>query len=60
VVELDADPAGRISTVASFDPEAAGLSSDPDLFPFQTSVWRVGRIRPAQGTPPSTASGQSR
>jgi len=50
VVGLDVDQAGRIYTVASFDPEAAGLPGDPDFGPFRSSVWRVGRIRPAQGS----------
>jgi len=49
VVGLDVDNLGRLYTVASFDPEAAGLPGDPDLGPFRSSVWRVGRIRRVQG-----------
>ena len=49
VVGLDVDRAGRIYTVSSFDPEAAGLPGDPDFGPFRSSVWRVGRIRRVQG-----------
>ncbi len=49
VVGLEVDPGGRIYTVSAFDPEAAGLPGDPDFGPFRSSVWRVGRIRPAQG-----------
>jgi len=49
LVGMDVDPAGRIFTVASFDPEAAGLPGDPDFGPFRSSIWRIGRIRPVQG-----------
>ena len=50
VVGLDVDASGRILTVSSFDPEAAGLPGDPDLGPFRSSVWDVGRlVRTASG-----------
>ena len=49
VVGMDVDRQGRIFTVASFDPEAAGLPGDPDFGPFRSSVWKIGRIRPVQG-----------
>ncbi len=49
VIGLDVDPGGRISTMAFFDPEAAGFPGDPDFGPFRSSAWRVRRIRPAEG-----------
>ena len=49
IVGLDVDTAGRIYTVASFDPEAAGLPGDPDFGPFRSSIWRVGEIRGLPG-----------
>ena len=49
VVGLDVDRFGRLYTVASFDPETAGLPGDPDFGPFRGSIWRVGRIRRVQG-----------
>ena len=49
VVGLDVDRLGRLYTISSFDPETAGLPGDPDLGPFRSSVWRVGRIRRLQG-----------
>ena len=49
VVGMDIDWAGNIFTVASFDPEAAGLPGDPDFGPFRSSVWRIGSIGPADG-----------
>ena len=49
VVGMDVDRQGRIFTVGSFDPEAAGLPGDPDFGPFRSSVWMIGKIRPVQG-----------
>ena len=44
VVGLDVDADGRILTISSFDPEAAGLPGDPDFGPYRSSVWEVGRL----------------
>jgi hypothetical protein len=42
VVALDVDDAGRIYTVAAFDPE--GTVPDPDNGPFRSALFRIGRV----------------
>ena len=42
IVGLDVDSAGNLYSVASFDPE--GLVSDPDIGPFRSIVFKIGRV----------------